>query len=105
MRWNFNGLQARLSAAFLLVSVGIAAFVALAFRMDQATIERAARLEAEHVALTLVPPSLKDAIHKPALLQAFVDGAHSNYNRDVVIVDTRKVGIADIAHEELGQVY
>jgi diguanylate cyclase (GGDEF)-like protein len=102
---NVNGLQAKLAGAFLLVSVGIAAFVALAVRMDRATIERAARLEAEHVAMTLASPKVDDAIHKPEALQAMLDIEHSLRQRDAFIVDVRRIGIADVHRDEVGMMF
>jgi diguanylate cyclase (GGDEF)-like protein len=105
MHRNVKGLRAKLTGAFLLVSVGIAAFVALAVRMDRATIERAARLEAEHVAMTLAPPGLDEAIRKPEVLQVLVDKAHSEYQRDALIVDIHKIDIADVDHNEIGKAY
>ena len=104
-RWNFRGLQARLAGAFLLVSAGIAAFVVLAVRMNHDTIERAARLEAEHVATTLASPGMEDGIHKPEALQAIIDIEHSLRHRDAFIVDARKVGVADVSRDEVGRTF
>ncbi|HEX4596254.1 MAG TPA: hypothetical protein VH278_00575, partial [Burkholderiaceae bacterium] len=62
-RFTPNSLRTKLTGASALVALAIAGFVAWALAMDQQSIERAAQLEAEHVARTLVPPGMGDAIH------------------------------------------
>ncbi|HEX4599719.1 MAG TPA: EAL domain-containing protein, partial [Burkholderiaceae bacterium] len=88
-----------------LVALAIAGFVAWALAMDQQSIERAAQLEAEHVARTLVPPGMGDAIHKSQALQALIDRVHADFSRDAFVVDLHKITIADAEHADIGKIF
>jgi diguanylate cyclase (GGDEF)-like protein/PAS domain S-box-containing protein len=99
------GIRLKLSAAFVAASLIIAGLVFSAVGMQLAAVERAALLEAEHLANAAAYTGVEDILTKPQLLQAYVNGLHSLYQRDVVFVDVNKKGIADADEKEVGRIY
>ena len=99
-----HSLQWKLAASFIAVSCFVAAFVVTAIAIHVDALERAARLEAEHVAELIADAAIQNQSIRPDL-QALVDDVNALRNRDVVIVDSYGSGLADVDAGEVGHVY
>jgi diguanylate cyclase (GGDEF)-like protein len=99
-----RSISFKLVAGAVLLSLLVAVVAAVAIVQQLDTAEAAARLEAENLATVLAyssAPAQKDRKQ----LQALVVGLHEIYHRDLTIVDTAKVGIADSDVGDVGNVY
>jgi signal transduction histidine kinase/DNA-binding NarL/FixJ family response regulator/HPt (histidine-containing phosphotransfer) domain-containing protein len=94
----------KLAAAFIAVACFVAVFVGIAISIQYQTVERAALLEAGHVAELIGDAAIKNHALRPDL-QEYLARLNSMRKRDVVIVDTHKKGLADTSPEEVGVMY
>jgi hypothetical protein len=69
------------------------------------TIERGALLEAKHLATLVTYTGVEDVLSKPKFLQENIDRMTKIYERDIVIVDIHKNGIADANVQEVNQIF
>src|SRR3984893_13537991 len=99
-----RSIRWKLAAAFIAVACFVAAFVGVAIAIHFQTVERAALLEAEHVAELIADAAVENKGLAPHL-QEYVSRLDSVRKRDVVIVDAVKKGLADANPAELGQTY
>ncbi|HTD27926.1 MAG TPA: EAL domain-containing protein [Xanthomonadaceae bacterium] len=99
-----RSIRWKLAAAFLGVACFVAAFVGVAIGIHLQAIERAAQLEATHVAELMADTATDDNGFK-GRLQELVSRLHALQKRDFAIVDTRQVGLADSHLEEVGKEY
>jgi diguanylate cyclase (GGDEF)-like protein len=95
-------IRFKIFAAFLLTLSIIVALVATAIRMQFSTIEIAASLEAQHIADSVAAVGLDQTNHSKPELQRYVEEISKSYNRDIVVVDGTKLGIADADKTEIG---
>jgi hypothetical protein len=92
----------KVAFAFGLTALAIALFIFLAIDRQIATVEQAALLEARHVGYGIATTAQEIGLDNPERLQQFVALLNQSGKRDVVIVDSRKIGIADANPEERG---
>jgi HAMP domain-containing protein len=102
--WQDGTIRKKLSTAFIIVICLVVAFVGIAIAVQVRTIERAATLEGEHVAKLLADAAIQDNHIRPKL-QEFVARLNSLGTRDVVIVDTGKIGLADADITDIGVLF
>jgi two-component system sensor histidine kinase/response regulator len=102
-------IRARLVTAFAAVAASGGLIGALAVRSQMASVERAARLEAEHVGAAVAQSVARDvakARGRPggadAGLQAFVATLHQTQRRDIVVVDRNRDVLAGVGSSEPG---
>jgi diguanylate cyclase (GGDEF)-like protein len=94
----------KLAAAFIAVASFVAVFVVVAITIQFETVERAAQLEAQHVAELIADAAIENGTLRPGL-QEYVTRLNSVRKRDVVIVDASKKGLADVEPEDIGIKY
>jgi diguanylate cyclase (GGDEF)-like protein len=99
-----QSIRWKLAAAFMVVAGLVAVFVGGAIAIHFETVERAARLEAEHVA-ELIAHAVVENNSEGARLQEYVSRLYSMRKRDVTILDAYKKGIADANADEIGKTY
>ena len=102
---KFVSLRVKLGATFGAFSMVVAAGVIAMLIMQLESIERAALLEAEHLANVIALSTSVEPGGNPDVAEKYVERLNSIYKRDVVIVDLDKKGIADANKEEVGQIY
>ncbi|MFD2272194.1 hypothetical protein ACFS07_16235 [Undibacterium arcticum] len=85
----------------MIVSLLIALVALSAIKKQFETIERAALLEAEHLATSVANTGMDDVLNKPKFLQDYINGMHNLYKRDIGIVDIHKRGVADADVKEV----
>ena len=102
---KFVSLRLKLSASLAVLSLVIATGVVTMFVLQLEGVERAALLEAEHLANLIAFTASEDMGGTPALLKKYVEGLDKIYKRDVLIVDRDKRGIADANASEIGEVF
>ena len=102
---KFVSLRVKLGATFAAFSMVVAAGVIAMLIMQLESIERAALLEAEHLANVIALSTSVEPGGNPDVAEKYVERLNSIYKRDVVIVDLDKKGIADANKEEVGQIY
>jgi len=95
-----SGIRRKITLAFAAACVVIVAVTAVVIQFQLDGVDRGARLEARNLA-RLVAYSALDDEH----LQQYVRGLHELYRRDVVIVDARKLTVADAIPAEVGEVF
>jgi two-component system sensor histidine kinase/response regulator len=94
----------KLAAAFITVACFVVAFVGVTIATQFETVERAAQLEAAHVAELIADIAIENNGWRPHLQEYFAD-LNSMRKRDIVVVDAAKKGIADTNPEEIGVTY
>jgi len=99
-----RSIRWKLAVAFIAVACFVAAFVGVAIAIHFETIERAAQLEAEHVAELIADAAIENN-GVASGLQEYVARLNSLRKRDVTIVDAGKKGLADANPEEIGKIY
>jgi diguanylate cyclase (GGDEF)-like protein len=99
-----QSIRWKLVAAFIAVACFIAAFVGVAIAIQFQSIERAARLEATHVAELMADSATDNGDFKPGLLE-YMAKLDSVQTRDFVVVDANQRGLADANPDEVGLVY
>jgi diguanylate cyclase (GGDEF)-like protein len=99
-----RSIQWKLAAAFLAVAGFVATFVGIAIVIHLATVERAAQLEAGHVAELIADAATENGSFRPAL-QEYLARLNTLRERDVVIVDVAKKGLADADPGEVGKTF
>jgi len=99
-----RSIRWKLAAAFIAVACFVAAFVGAAIAIHFETVERAAQLEAEHVAELIADAAIENNGVARGL-QQYVARLNSLRKRDVTIVDAGKKGLADANAEEIGKKY
>jgi diguanylate cyclase (GGDEF)-like protein len=87
------------------VALFVAVFVVGAIKMQFETVNRAALVEAEHVAEMIGLTTIEYGFSNPAQLKDYVARLAKMRKRDVVIVDTSKRGLADADEDEVGRIY
>ena len=98
-------IRLRLSLAFVMVSLMVAAFAVAVLKTQIATSERAAILEAEHVAQAIALAGGQYALEAPGFIQNYMRIAQKLYHRDLFVVDANKRIVADTNPEEIGTLY
>ena len=96
-----SSLRGKLVAAFSAVAVFVAMFVAAVTAIHFATLDRAAQMEAEHVAEFIADAAVRNQEIQPRL-QDYVARLTAIRKRDVVIVDRSQIGLADANPDEVG---
>ena len=100
------GIKAKLVIAFAAVSSLTVLMAFFAIGQDVRGAEAAARLEAEHMAMSLAYTGIEDVIaRQPKFLIDYVKGLSATYKRDLTIVGLDRIGIADSDLDEIGNVY
>lgn len=94
----------KLTAAFIAVACFVAVFIGVAITNQFAMVERASRLEGQHVAELIADAAIENNAVIPQL-QEYVMRLNSVRKRDLVIVNVDKKGIADADPDELGQIF
>jgi signal transduction histidine kinase/CheY-like chemotaxis protein/HPt (histidine-containing phosphotransfer) domain-containing protein len=102
--WQDSTIRKKLAMAFIVVIFFVVAFVGVAIAVQVKTIEHAAILEGAHVAQLIADATIQDNKIRPKL-QEFVARFNSLGKRDVVIVDTGKVGLADADITDIGVLF
>ncbi len=94
-------LRLKLMLASAAAATVILVFTGVVVRLQMGALERSAELEARHLAASVA--------HAVSLtkgnLQLYVEGISILFDRDIVIVDTHKRGIADASAHEIGRIY
>lgn len=106
-RWmEVRGLSLRwkLLSAFGGVNLFVAAFVVVAIAIQIRSNERAARLEATHIA-ELVAARVKNGSPSTTSLQDYISRITAVRKRDFVVVDANQKGVADANPFEIGMTY
>lgn len=99
-----KSLQWKLAGAFIAVACFVAAFVGVVIALHVDALERAARLEAAHVAELIADAAIQNQSLRPDL-QEFVKRLYAQRNRDIVILDAGGTGLADVNADEVGHAY
>ena len=99
-----RSIRWKLSAAFLAVACFITMFVGVAMKIQFEAIDRAAQLEAKHVAELIAEAAMENEILRPNL-QEYVSRLNLLRKRDVVIVDASKKGLADVDPNDVGTIF
>jgi signal transduction histidine kinase/DNA-binding response OmpR family regulator len=99
-----DSIRWKLAGAFLTMSCFVTAFIGGAIAIQYVTIERAAQLEAVHVAELIADVSRRKENSGPHL-QEFVVRLNTLHQRGVVIVDAGKKGLADADPGEVGDTF
>jgi diguanylate cyclase (GGDEF)-like protein len=99
-----RSIRWKLAAAFIAVACFVAAFVGVAIAIHFETVERAAQLEAGHVA-ELIADAATENNHVRSSLQDYVARLHSMRKRDVTVVDAGKKELADDNPDDVGKMY
>jgi diguanylate cyclase (GGDEF)-like protein len=99
-----QSIRWRLAAAFTAVAVLVAAFVGVAIWIQSESIERAAQLEAAHVAGLMAYSVTDNGVFKPHM-QEYISHLASVDKRDFVIIDANQRGLADANPGEVGLRY
>jgi diguanylate cyclase (GGDEF)-like protein len=94
----------KLAAAFIAVVCFVSAFVGVVITIHFETVERAAQIEAEHVA-ELIADAASEKHGVASNLQEYVVHLDLLRKRDVAIVDADKKGLADANPDEIGKRY
>jgi diguanylate cyclase (GGDEF)-like protein len=97
-------IRAKLNAAFLAVAAAVAGFVGVSAVVEVQELERAAQLEARHVAELIAVAAMQGDTFAPNL-QAYVARLYSLRKRDVVIVDATGKALADADPSDSGKIY
>jgi len=107
LRLNLNpqrSIRRKVSWALIAMAFVFAAFVGVGIAIDFEATDRAAQLEAGHVA-ELIADSIVENNHVIPNLQEFVTRLNSLRSRDVLILDRDKKGLASSEPEEVGVTY
>jgi diguanylate cyclase (GGDEF)-like protein len=99
-----QSIRWKLAVAFIAVAFLVAVFVGVAIAIQFQSIERAARLEATHVAELMADSATDNDDFKPGLLE-YMAKLDSVKERDFVIVDVNQIGLADANPGEVGLRY
>ncbi|HTD27927.1 MAG TPA: EAL domain-containing protein [Xanthomonadaceae bacterium] len=99
-----QSIRWKLAAAFIAVACFVALFVGVAIAIQVQSIERAAQLEAAHVAELMADTVTDGNTFKPRL-QDYITRLYSVQKRDFVIVDANQMGLADAHPDEVGMKY
>ena len=109
MRQDLTGIRRKITIAFAAACVAVIAFTAGVIQFQLGAIDRGAQVEARDLARVVAYEAALDNGHHEAgsseHLQRYIEGLHRLYGRDIVIVDARKRGIADVIATEIGQVF
>ena len=96
-----SGVRRKITMAFAAACVVIIAFTMVVIRFQLSAVDRGAQVEARDLARSVAYGAELGNEH----LQQYVEGLHALYGRDIVIVDTRKRGLADADPAEIGLVF
>jgi diguanylate cyclase (GGDEF)-like protein len=99
-----RSIRWKLAAAFIAVAGFVAAYVGVAIAIHFETLDRAAQLEAGHVAELIADAATEDN-HARSSLQDYVARLHAMRKRDVTVVDAGKKELADDNPDDIGKTY
>ncbi len=100
------GIKAKLVLAFAAISSLTVLMAFFAIGQDVRGAHAAARLEAEHVAMSLAYTGIDDVIvRQPEFLVSYVKGLHAIHKRDLTIVGLDQIGVADSDVPDVGNAY
>ncbi len=99
------GIRRKLTLASVVVACFVATIVVVVLGIYNAAIERAALVEAEHVAEMVASAALRIGLDHPQRLQEYIVDLNALRKRDVIILDLNRVGIADTDPGEVGHTY
>lgn len=100
-----SSIRKKLSFAFVLITAVVGVFAIEAAYMHSSMADKAARLEAKNVANGIAYTGVLNVIDHPEFLRPYVARLAQLYQRDVVIVDRLKRGVADADEAEIGKIY
>ncbi len=98
IRWKLLG-------AFVVVVLAALGTALMAIQLQLNAAERAAALEAEHVAKAIANTGTENPIDNPRVLQKYVDRLGSMFDRDIIIVNRHGEVIADTNATAIGSTY
>ena len=96
-----SGIRRRITAVFAAACAAVIAFTAVVIQFQLDAIDRGAQVEARDLARSVAYGAELGDEH----LQQYVEGLRALYQRDIVIVDAHKRGIADADAAEIGEVF
>lgn len=99
-----RSIRWKLAVAFMAVACFVAAYVGVAIGIHFETLERAAQLEAGHVA-ELIADTATEKNHVRSSLQDYVVRMHAMRKRDITVVDAGKRELADDNPDDIGKTY
>ncbi len=100
-----TSIRKKLSLAFVLMTLVLGVFAVEAFYTHSNMAQTAARLEARNVANSIAYTGIFNVVDHPEFLRRYVFRLAQLYQRDVVIVDALKRGVADADESETGSIY
>jgi diguanylate cyclase (GGDEF)-like protein len=100
-----RGIRRKLAVAFISVACFVAAFVVVVIRIYDSSIERAALIEAEHVAEMVASSATEIGLDNSDRLQHYIADLNLLRKRDVVILDLNRKGIADADPRDIGNTF
>ena len=95
------GVRRKVTIAFAAACMAIVAFTAAVIEFQHHGIDLGAQVEARNMAKSVAAAAARGDED----LQRYVDEFQALYGRDITIVDTRKIGIADADPVQLGRVF
>lgn len=104
---SFKDISIRWKLLFtvLVVAACAIAIAIAAIELQLRSANRAAVLEAEHVANAIATTGTTDGISNPAFLQKYLEGLGRLYERDIMIVDRRMIILASTDPKGVGTRY
>jgi len=100
-----SGVRLRIVLTFAGACAVIGAFTFAITRLQGLAVERAALLEARHLAESVAYATATQLASDPAAAQGYLAGLESLYRRDIFIVDAHKRVVADVAAGEVGSTF
>ena len=96
-----SGIRRRITAVFAVACAAVVAFTVIVIRFQLGAVDRGAQVEARDLARSVAYGAELGNEH----LQQYVEGLRALYQRDIVIVDAQKRGLADADAAEVGEVF
>ena len=96
-----SGIRRRITAVFAVACAAVIAFTVIVIRFQLGAVDRGAQVEARDLARSVAYGAELGNEH----LQQYVEGLRALYQRDIVIVDAQKRGLADADAAEVGEVF
>ena len=96
-----SGIRRRITAVFAVACAAVIAFTVIVIQFQLGAVDRGAQVEARDLARSVAYGAELGSEH----LQQYVEGLRTLYQRDIVIVDVQKRGLADADAAEIGQVF
>jgi diguanylate cyclase (GGDEF)-like protein len=95
------GIRQKILLGVVVTCATIVAFTGAATVAQLESVERSARLEAQHLASSVMYATRTQS--QP--LQRYIEGMDALYKRDIFVVDAKKQTLADVVPSEIGEVY